>query len=159
MKLSTRGHYAVLALVDLARHPQEEPVSLAEIAQRQSLPHQYLEQLFSKLRRHHLVISIRGHAGGYVLSRSPGDITIADIINAVEEPMKSTLCSTTSPLGCRGQSSKCLTHYLWAGMDTIIQDYLKTITLEAVLENRIQATGTVELSPRPLKSCEAFYHA
>ena len=140
MKLSTRGRYAVLALIDLGVHGKETPVALIDIAARQDLSHQYLEQLFSKLRRAMIVQSTRGQNGGYLLTRPTKDVTIAEIIDAVDEPIKATGCDATSEKGCRGQSSKCLAHDLWRGMDILVSRYLASITLEDVIEKRIKGS-------------------
>jgi Rrf2 family iron-sulfur cluster assembly transcriptional regulator len=137
VKLSTRGRYAVLALVDLGLHGTQKPVALVDIAARQDLSHQYLEQLFSKLRRALIVQSTRGQNGGYLLARLAKDITIAEIVNAVNEPIKATGCDTASEIGCRGQSSKCLAHDLWRSMDILVSRYLASISLEDIIEKRI----------------------
>src|SRR5471032_814063 len=113
MRLSTKGRYAVMAMVDLAQHGEGGPVSLAEIAERQEISLSYLEQLFAKLRKGGLVRSVRGPGGGYRLSRASGEIRIADIIVAVDEPIAATRCKPGSSIGCTGTTSRCVTHDLW----------------------------------------------
>ncbi len=114
MRLSTKGRYAVMAMADLAAHGEgARPVSLADIAERQEISLSYLEQLFAKLRRGGLVVSVRGPGGGYRLSRVAGEIRIADIIVAVDEPITATRCQKGSPKGCMGTSGRCVTHDLW----------------------------------------------
>ncbi len=113
MRLSTKGRYAVMALVDLAKHGTGNPISLAEIAERQEISLSYLEQLFAKLRTADLVRSVRGPGGGYLLSRGAGGTRISDIILAVDEPIRATRCSPGAPVGCRGNQTRCLTHDLW----------------------------------------------
>jgi Rrf2 family transcriptional regulator, iron-sulfur cluster assembly transcription factor len=138
MRLSTKGRYAVMAMADLASHEAiERPVSLAEIAGRQEISLSYLEQLFAKLRRQNLVRSIRGPGGGYRLSRSSQETRIADIILAVDEPMKTTRCIPGSAKGCTGTSSRCLTHDLWEELGQQIHVFLSSITLADVVEKRV----------------------
>ena len=141
MKLSTKARYAVIALVDLAQHDKRidgkiKPCSLLDISQRQSLSQQYLEQLFSKLRRAGIVESMRGQSGGYFLSISPNELSISQIVNAVDEPIKSTKCDPASDLGCQGKQSKCLAHSLWMGLENSIHAYLASITLNDVITQR-----------------------
>jgi len=141
MKLSTKARYAVIALVDLAQHGKKvdgkiKPISLLDISQRQSLSQQYLEQLFSKLRRAGIVESMRGQNGGYFLAIAPADISISQIVNAVDEPIKSTHCDPNSELGCQGKQSKCLAHPLWMGLENSIHSYLTSITLNDVMTQR-----------------------
>ena len=137
MKLSTKGRYAVMAMVDLASHSVGKPISLAEIAERQEISLSYLEQLFSRLRRASLVNSVRGPGGGYLLGSPAGKIRIFDIILAVDEPVKATRCNPASPTGCHGELGRCMTHDLWEGLGNQIRLFLSAITLEDVLERRI----------------------
>src|SRR5258708_21344181 len=113
MRLSTKGRYAVMAMVDLAKHSGGEPVSLAEIAERQEISLSYLEQLFAKLRKGALVKSVRGPGGGYLLAYAASETRISDIILAVDEPIRATRCTPGSPVGCPGNHTPCLTHHLW----------------------------------------------
>ncbi|MGR8934491.1 MAG: Fe-S cluster assembly transcriptional regulator IscR [Gammaproteobacteria bacterium] len=131
MRLTTKGRYAVTAMLDLAFHSQRKPVTLTEIAARQTISLSYLEQLFARLRRGGMVTGVRGPGGGYQLSRNAKDINIADIIAAVDEPLDSTKC------GGKGNCQKneaCLTHDLWMGLSEQIRDYLKSISLGDLLE-------------------------
>jgi Rrf2 family iron-sulfur cluster assembly transcriptional regulator len=138
MRLSTKGRYAVMAMADLAAHEGgDRPVSLAEIAKRQEISLSYLEQLFAKLRRGALVKSVRGPGGGYRLSRPSGDVRIADIIVAVDEPMTATRCRPGSPKGCTGTTTRCVTHDLWEELGRQIHVFLSSVTLADVVEKRI----------------------
>jgi len=110
MRLSTKGRYAVMAMVDLAQHSGGDPVSLAEIAERQEISLSYLEQLFAMLRKGGLVKSVRGPGGGYLLAHDRAETRIADIILAVDEPIRATRCTPGAPVGCRGNPTRCSTH-------------------------------------------------
>lgn len=136
MKLSTKGRYAVMAMVDLAHKSRGRPVALADIAARQEISLSYLEQLFARLRRGNLVKSVRGPGGGYLLSRPADETRIADIILAVDEPIKATRCDAASPKGCIGQG-RCLTHDLWEELGRQIHLYLSAVTLGDVIEKRV----------------------
>jgi Rrf2 family iron-sulfur cluster assembly transcriptional regulator len=146
MKLSTKGRYAVMALVDLAHHGDDSPTSLAEIAERQEISLSYLEQLFAKLRRGGLVKSVRGPGGGYLLANKPEETRIADIILAVDEPIRATRCTPGQPHGCRANKSRCTTHDLWEELGNQIYLYLSSVTLADVVHRRI--LGTSGLIPR-----------
>lgn len=141
MKLSTRGRYAVMAMADLARHSSDaagsEPVRLQEIAARQEISLSYLEQLFGKLRRGGLVVASRGPGGGYRLAQAASETRIADIIVAVDEPIKATRCRTGSSKGCLGRTGRCLTHDLWEELGRHIEVFLESVTLADVLERRV----------------------
>ncbi len=141
MKLSTKGRYAVMAMVDLARNGAQKPVSLADISTRQEISLSYLEQLFARLRRGGLVKSVRGPGGGYRLARAAGETRISDIILSVDEPIKATRCKTDSPLGCHSDKSRCLTHDLWAELGNQIHLYLSSVTLLDVVEKRVLGTA------------------
>jgi Rrf2 family iron-sulfur cluster assembly transcriptional regulator len=141
MKLSTKGRYAVMAMVDLARNGTQRPVSLADISTRQEISLSYLEQLFARLRRGGLVKSVRGPGGGYRLARAAGETRISDIILSVDEPIKATRCKTDSPLGCHSDKSRCLTHDLWAELGNQIHLYLSSVTLLDVVEKRVLGTA------------------
>lgn len=140
MKLSTKGRYAVMAMVDLAANSQGKPVSLAEIAGRQEISLSYLEQLFGKLRRGGLVKSVRGPGGGYLLSRSTDDTRISDIVVAVDEPLRATRCKAGSSVGCRHDNGRCLTHDLWEELGNQIHMFLSSVSLEDVIERRVLGT-------------------
>lgn len=129
MKLSTKGRYAVMAMVDLANHGKSGPISLADISVRQGLPMNYLEQLFLKLRKSGLVESTRGKQGGYQLNMLASNINVLDIMKAVDEPLQATRCNPGSTLGCQGEKGRCLTHNLWNGLSDHITSYLASKTL------------------------------
>lgn len=136
MKLSTKGRYAVTAMLDLALHYQKGPVSLAEISARQAISLSYLEQLFAQLRREALVTSVRGPGGGYCLGREPEAINIAEIIIAVNENLDATRCGGTGD--CQ-DGEVCLTHKLWLDLSAQIHEFLSGITLaQVVARNEIQ---------------------
>ncbi len=141
MKLSTKGRYAVMAMVDLARQGANRPVTLAEIAERQDISLSYLEQLFGKLRKGAQVKSVRGPGGGYMLMRHPSEMRIADIIVAVDEPIKATRCTPGSPEGCRADKSRCLTHDLWEELGNHIFSFLSSVSLDDVIEDRLLGIG------------------
>ena len=135
MKLSTKGRYAVMALADIALNSGGTAVSLAEVAARQEISVEYLEQLFGKLRRAGLVDSVRGPGGGYLLAHAAEDIRISDIISAVDEAMQVTRCQGDAIDGCVG-GEKCVTHELWAALGRQIYGFLASITLGDVIEKR-----------------------
>jgi Rrf2 family iron-sulfur cluster assembly transcriptional regulator len=131
MRLTTKGRYAVTAMLDLAFHSQIKPVTLTDIAARQTISLSYLEQLFSRLRRANMVKGFRGPGGGYTLGGKASDINIADIIAAVDEPLDATKCGGDA--NCQKEQA-CLTHDLWMGLSEQIREYLKGITLDQLLE-------------------------
>jgi Rrf2 family iron-sulfur cluster assembly transcriptional regulator len=141
MRLSTKGRYAVMAMADLARR-QDEPcraVALADIATRQEISLSYLEQLFARLRRRGLVQSARGPGGGYRLSRTAAETTIADIVHAVDEPIRATRCADKGR-GCMLKGERCLTHDLWEHLGDRIEDYLASVSLADVISGRLRAS-------------------
>jgi len=131
MRLTTKGRYAVTAMLDLAFHSQKKPVTLTDIATRQTISLSYLEQLFARLRKAGMVIGVRGPGGGYKLSRAAIEINIADIIAAVDEPIDSTKCGGEG--NCQ-DGLPCLTHNLWMGLSDQIRTYLQGISLGELLE-------------------------
>lgn len=137
MKLSTKGRYAVMAMVDLAGRASQRPVALADIAERQEISLSYLEQLFAKLRRGGLVKSVRGPGGGYLLARGAAEMRISDIILAVDEPIHATRCRPGSAKGCTGDAGRCVTHDLWEELGNQIYLFLSAITLEDVCFRRV----------------------
>jgi Rrf2 family iron-sulfur cluster assembly transcriptional regulator len=145
MKLNTKGRYAVMAMVDLAQHSKDKPVALADIAERQEISLSYLEQLFAMLRRHNLVTSVRGPGGGYRLARGADGTRIADIILAVDEPIKTTRCELGSPRGCTGRQTRCLTHDLWEELGRQIHIFLNSVTLDDVINKHILGTSGLDL--------------
>ncbi len=126
MRLTSKGRYAVTAMLDVAIHANKGPVPLADISERQEISLSYLEQLFSRLRRHELVDSVRGPGGGYRLGRQPHDINIGEIIRAVDESVDATRCQGQS--NCQ-QGERCLTHSLWSDLSDRISNFLDNITL------------------------------
>jgi Rrf2 family iron-sulfur cluster assembly transcriptional regulator len=158
MKLSTKGRYAVMAMTDLAGQGEGSTVALAEIAERQQISQPYLEQLFARLRRRGLVISARGPGGGYRLARDAELVSIADIVAAVDEPLRATRCAGgESLLGCMRGGVRCLTHDLWEETGRRIEDFLASVSLADVLNGRLHADGGAPrfvnaASPRPLES-------
>jgi Rrf2 family iron-sulfur cluster assembly transcriptional regulator len=143
MKLSTKGRYAVMAMADLAHHSDGKPVALAEVAERQEISLSYLEQLFGRLRRAGLVSSVRGPGGGYMLGRDPHDMRIADIILAVDEPIKATRCTPGSPQGCHSHRGRCLTHDLWEELGNQIYRFLSAVTLADICQRRLLSSNRV----------------
>ncbi len=141
MKLSTKGRYAVMAMIDLAMHSDGKPVSLADIADRQEISLSYLEQLFAKLRRGGLVNSVRGPGGGYLLAHSDQETRMSDIILAVDEPIHATRCTPGQPFGCRGNKSRCITHDLWEELGNQIYLYLSAVTVADVVNQRVLGTS------------------
>lgn len=136
MKLTTKGRYAVTAMLDLALHGSEGPVSLAEISTRQEISLSYLEQLFAKLRRHGLVISTRGPGGGYSVARELCDVAVSEIIGAVNESVDATQCAGKQNCHSHG---RCLTHDLWEGLSAQIEEFLSTVSLQDMIDrHRVQ---------------------
>lgn len=148
MKLSTKGRYAVMAMVDLASHSKGQPVSLADIAERQEISLSYLEQLFAKLRRAGLVRSVRGPGGGYLFAHLVAETRVSDIILAVDEPIRATRCVQGSPSGCRTNKSRCLTHDLWEELGNQIHLYLSSVTVADVISRRVLGTSQVIIHDR-----------
>lgn len=140
MKLSTRGRYAVMAMADLARRSIKGPVTLADIASRQSISLSYLEQLFSRLRKADLVDSVRGPGGGYSLSRPAENIRVIDIMSAVDESVDITRCEGEAK-GCADSGRKCITHDLWDELSRHIYLFLGSISLEDVIAGRVMGAA------------------
>jgi len=143
VKLSTKGRYAVMALVDLASQTDGRPVALAEIAERQEISLSYLEQLFAKLRRGGLVRSVRGPGGGYLLARSAEETRISDAILAVDEPIRATRCKTGSAMGCRANKSRCLTHDRWEKLGNQSHIFLSAVSRADVGSRRVLGQGRI----------------
>lgn len=131
MKLTSKGRYAVTAMLDVAIHASSGPVSLADISQRQGISLSYLEQLFSRLRKHGLVTSIRGPGGGYRLGKCSAQIAISEVISAVDESVNATKCGGKG--NCQS-GHQCLTHNLWEGLSQKIEEFLQGITLSDLVE-------------------------
>jgi Rrf2 family iron-sulfur cluster assembly transcriptional regulator len=135
MKLTSKGRYAVMALADLAKFNSINPVSLRDISLRQGISLDFLEQIFSKLKRHNIVKSIRGTNGGYILNKDPIDIKLASILNAVDEEVKTVQCKKESKKGCNGKSTKCITHNLWDELENHINDFFEHKNLKDLISN------------------------
>src|SRR6476661_10114910 len=143
MRLTTKGRFAVTAMIDVALYGHRGPVTLAAIADRQKISLSYLEQLFGKLRRRGLVDSVRGPGGGYNLGRGPETVAVSDIIVAVDEPIDATLCGGRQ--NCL-DDHRCMTHELWAGLTAHIFAYLRSVTLaELVRQQRMQPADVAVL--------------
>jgi len=140
MRLTTKGRFAVTAMIDLALRSGKGPVTLSGISQRQAISLSYLEQLFGKLRRHEIVESIRGPGGGYSLARKADKVTVADIIIAVDEPLDATQCGGKD--SCNGANAvtgaRCMTHELWATLNEKMVDYLDSVTLQDLVDQQQQ---------------------
>jgi len=137
MRLTTKGRFAVTAMIDLALRGQEGPVTLAGISERQKISLSYLEQLFGKLRRRDLVASVRGPGGGYCLARPLDQITVADIIRAVDEPLDATQCGGKE--NCHDEH-RCMTHDLWATLNIKMFEYLSSVTLRDLVTQNAHKT-------------------
>lgn len=137
MILTTKGRYAVMALVDIAVYGQNGPVRLASISERQGLDQGYLEQIFAKLKKVGLVASVRGPGGGYILGRPKVEISISDIMFAVEENIKMTRCAKDSGQGCLSDKTRCVTHHLWEDLGDHIYKFLCNISIEDVCQKRL----------------------
>ncbi len=133
MRLTTKGRFAVTAMVDLATRGGKSPVTLSSISDRQSISLSYLEQLFGKLRRNNIVESVRGPGGGYYLARSASKISIAEIVLAVDEPLDATKCGGMG--NCHGEEKQCITHDLWMGLNEKILDYLESVNLQQLVDS------------------------
>jgi len=144
MRLTSKGRYAVSAMVDLAQHQQEGPVTLAAIAERQFISLSYLEQLFRRLREGKLVRSVRGPGGGYLLNDNPANISVADVIRAVDEEVKATKC-VNAMRGCH-RGNRCSTHNLWAALGKHIYRFLDVVTIQQVCEKNVRL-DVIDLPP------------
>lgn len=142
MRLTTKGRFAVTAMIDLAMNAQTGAVKLSAISERQSISLSYLEQLFSKLRRAGLVESLRGPGGGYILAAPAEQINIAQIISAAEDRLDATQCG--SKANCH-HGAPCLTHDLWENLNKTINDYLSSVTLQSIIEQKTAATAVMSL--------------
>ena len=141
MKLSSRGRYAVMALADMAAFETQKPVSLRDISLRQGISLLYLEQIFLKLKKSNIVNSVRGINGGYILTKEPSKIKLAEIFKAVDEKVKTVSCKKESKKGCNGKSTKCITHNLWDELEIYINNFFEKKNLSELIksqqENRI----------------------
>ena len=134
MRLTTKGRFAVTAMVDLALRQGGGPVTLSAISERQHISLSYLEQLFGKLRRHKLVSSVRGPGGGYNLAQPMREMSVADIILAVDEPLDATQCGGKE--NCIDGEKRCMTHDLWATLNTKMFEYLSSVTLQDLVDHQ-----------------------
>lgn len=150
MQLSTKGRYAVMAMVDLAKRGSAESVPLIAISESQRLPLSYLEQLFMKLRRAGLVTAVRGPGGGYRLARLPAEINIAEIMVAADETVRMTRCSKEGTDLCLG-TKRCATHELWEALGEHIGGFLTGMSLQHVLDRDYNPTSTVQSGTRAAK--------
>ena len=138
MKLTSKGRYAVMALADLAKFNSANPISLRDISLRQGISLDFLEQIFSKLKKNNIVKSIRGTNGGYILSKDPEQIKLANILNAVNEEVKTVQCKKESKKGCNGKSSKCITHNLWDELEVHINNFFEQKNLQDLIKNQVE---------------------
>ena len=133
MKLTSKGRYAVMAMADLANVKDKQTTNLTEISLRQGISISFLEQIFLKLKKNNLVKSSRGPSGGYSLARSPEEIKLSSIIEAVDEKVKTVGCKKESKRGCTGKSIKCITHNLWDDLETHINNFFEKNTLKDII--------------------------
>ncbi len=140
MRLTTKGRFAVTAMADLAQRHGSGPVTLASISERQKISLSYLEQLFGKLRKHNIVIAVRGPGGGYYLARPASMISVADIIVAVDEQIDATLCGGQA--NC-DDGKQCSTHDLWMGLNEILHKYMSGVSLKQLLDNNAKSDPAV----------------
>lgn len=133
MRLTTKGRFAVTAMLDLTIRGGKAPITLSSISERQKISLSYLEQLFGKLRRNNIVESVRGPGGGYYLARPANKISISEIVIAVDEPLDATKCGGMG--NCHGEEIPCLTHDLWMGLNEKILDYLDSVTLQQLVDS------------------------
>lgn len=145
MRLTTKGRFAVTAMIDLGMRHQRGPITLAGISERQRISLSYLEQLFGRLRRHGIVDSVRGPGGGYTLAMSLDEISVATIIRAVDEPIDATQCGGQG--NCR-DDRECMTHDLWMTLNTRIYDYLESVMLSDLVGKQLEKQALEVSSPR-----------
>jgi Rrf2 family iron-sulfur cluster assembly transcriptional regulator len=148
MRLTTKGRFAVTAMIDMALRQHNGPVTLAGISQRQKISLSYLEQLFGKLRRHALVESTRGPGGGYTLARPMEEVTVADIIYAVDEPLDATQCGGRE--NC-DNDQRCMTHDLWASLNRVMVDYLDSVSLRDLVNQQRERAAQQGSAPVTLE--------
>jgi Rrf2 family iron-sulfur cluster assembly transcriptional regulator len=153
MRLTTKGRFAVTAMIDLALRQNNGPVTLAAISQRQQISLSYLEQLFGKLRRHELVESTRGPGGGYTLGRKATEITVADIIVSVDEPIDATQCGGKE--NCQGDGGRCMTHELWSALNQRMVEFLDSVTLQKLVDDQLAKGMQIEDKPMPKRAISA----
>ena len=151
MRLTTKGRFAVTAMIDLALRQHAGPVTLAGISERQKISLSYLEQLFGKLRRRQLVSSVRGPGGGYCLAKPIETVSVADIIDAVDESLDATQCGGKA--NCEGEAQPCMTHELWTSLNAKMFDYLRSVSLGDLVAQQREKSGTTAVlhDERPLR--------
>ncbi|MFM6992019.1 MAG: Fe-S cluster assembly transcriptional regulator IscR [Rhodoferax sp.] len=154
MRLTTKGRFAVTAMIDLGLRQSSGPVTLAAISQRQQISLSYLEQLFGKLRRNELVESTRGPGGGYTLARDASEITVAEIIVSVDEPIDATQCGGKE--NCLGEGSRCMTHDLWATLNQRMVDFLTSVTLQKLVDDQLAKGMQIEDKPSIKRAISAL---
>lgn len=159
MRLTTKGRFAVTAMIDLGLRQSAGPVTLAAISQRQQISLSYLEQLFGKLRRNSLVESTRGPGGGYTLARAPADITVAEIITSVDEPIDATHCGGKE--NCLGDGNRCMTHELWTALNVKMVEFLNSVSLQKLVDDQLAKGFELEDKPtlkRAISSMPVMHH-
>jgi Rrf2 family iron-sulfur cluster assembly transcriptional regulator len=151
MRLTTKGRFAVTAMIDLALRQHAGPVTLAGISERQKISLSYLEQLFGKLRRRQLVSSVRGPGGGYCLAKPLESVSVADIIHAVDESLDATQCGGKGD--CEGEAQPCMTHELWTSLNEKMFEYLRSVSLGDLVAQQREKSGApvVMHDERPLR--------
>ena len=145
MKITSKGRYAVLAMVDIARHSKATPCNLTNVSIRQNISLPYLERIFNDLKKANLVESQKGPGGGYRLSKDSNEIQILEIFNAIDEKIKATGCSNNHNAFCTGKKTKCLTHNFWEDLENLIGNYLQSISLDDLV------TGNRKIEDAQLK--------
>ncbi len=150
MKLTTKGRYAVSAMLDLAKNDHGGPVSLNEISKREDISLSYLEQIFTKLRKANLVKSVRGPGGGYVLAREADKISVADVIDSVGEDVDLCCCGDSHSDG-EHEKTPCFTHKLWSGLTFVMREYLQSVSLQELLDPEVEFSGRIKIE-RNIKS-------
>ena len=136
MKINTKSRYAVMALADMSKFPINNPVSLRDISLRQSISLQYLEQIFLKLKKNNIVMSVRGTNGGYILKREPKNIKLSEIFKALDQKVKTVGCKKESKKGCNGKSVKCNTHNLWDELEIYINNFFDNKKLSDLIPTK-----------------------
>jgi Rrf2 family iron-sulfur cluster assembly transcriptional regulator len=149
MRLTTKGRFAVTAMIDVALRQHGGPVTLAGIADRQKISLSYLEQLFGKLRRNHLVASVRGPGGGYTLAKPLAAVSVADIISAVDEPLDATSCGGK---GNCNDNHPCMTHHLWTSLNERMHEYLHSVNLEELVRQQHGTPCAASVAAMPERS-------
>ena len=156
MKLTSKGRYAVMALVDLARFDNINPVSLRDISLRQGISLDYLEQIFSKLRKKEIVQSVRGTQGGYVLNKKAKEIKLTNIFDAVDEKVKTVQCKKESKKGCNGKATKCLTHNLWDELENHINNFFDEKSLEDLVKDNMREEFKMDTREKDIENLKDY---